>query len=116
MLQRHKYVLVGRVERATESPTGPLFHLKAIRVWKGRLKEIDLLNGSGMCGMTPTVGAVYVVFAQENPADVYMCSPIFAVAGDQGKRAVTRLDRARRYPPLSLPPEDLGRPRKQASS
>lgn len=108
MLGRYTYVLVGRVEARTETPAGSEFRVKAIRVWNGK-STIALRNTGGMCGKSPTVGRVYVVFASTDPQDIDMCSPVMAVSEDRARQAITRLDRARHFPPLSLPQEDLGR-------
>lgn len=109
MLGRHKHVLVGRVEHVNVSgeryPT--TFVVKAIRVWKGRKKQITLVNVSGQCGKTPRANRLYVVFASEDPQSIDMCSPIMGLWEESAKVAITRLDRARRFPPLSVDAEDL---------
>jgi hypothetical protein len=110
MLGRYKHVLVGRVEEQIDKVGGPEFQIKVIRVWKGNKKTITLKNTSGMCGLTPAVGRVYVIFAQDDPQDVDICSPVLVSSDSRAKEAIARLDKARRLPPLSLPQADLRYP------
>src|SRR5258706_7944664 len=63
MLRHYPHVLVGRVDSRSETSSGPEFRLSSIRVWKGGKKSIVLRNTSGMCGMYPAIGRVYLVFA-----------------------------------------------------
>ena len=107
MLRHYAHVLVGRVDSRSETASGPEFRLSSIRVWKGDKKSIVLRNTNGTCGKYPALGRVYLVFAASDPQDVTMCSPALGVWESRAKVAITRLDRSRHLPPLSLPPEDL---------
>jgi hypothetical protein len=109
MLKKYKHVLVGRVEHAAQEPN-PTFVVKAVRVWKGGKKQITLVNESGMCGKMPLVGRLYVVFASADPESIDMCSSVMGLWEENAKAAVTRLDRARRFRPLSVDAEDLESP------
>jgi dienelactone hydrolase len=107
MLARYKYVLVGRVEDRTDTPEGPEFYVKAIRVWKGDTREITLRSIGGTCGKFMVMGQAYVVFAAEKPAEIDICSPVIATSDKRALKAISRLDRARGLPPLALQKEDL---------
>jgi hypothetical protein len=112
MLGRYKHVLVGRVQEQIDTSTGPEFRIKAIRVWKGKGNAITLRNVNGICGKTLTVGRAYVIFAGSARADIDICSPVMETSTKEAQVAITRLDRTRGLPPLSLPNEDLGRQRR----
>ena len=107
MLRSYKHVLVGRVAHVAGEGGSTTFVVKAIRIWKGGKKQITLVNRSGTCGMTPRANRLYVVFANEDPESIDMCSPVMALWEDDAKVAVTRLDRARGFPPLSLDAKEL---------
>ena len=107
MLKRYKHVLVGRVEHVASERYPTTFVVKTVRVWKGGKKKITLVNTSGTCGFTPRANRLYVVFASEDPESIDMCSPVMGLWEKSAQVAVTRLDRARRFPPLSVDAEDL---------
>lgn len=107
MLRTYKHVLVGRVAKVAGERDSTTFVVKAIRTWKGGKKQITLVNRAGMCGMTPRANRLYVVFANGDPESIEMCSPVMALWEDDAKVAVTRLDRARGFPPLSVDAKDL---------
>jgi pimeloyl-ACP methyl ester carboxylesterase len=111
MLARYKYVLVGRVEDRTDTPTGQDFLVKAIRVWKGDTRTLTLKDGALTYPMTLITGQVYVIFAGENPQDIDSCSPVIPTSDKRALKAIGRLDRARGLPPLALQKEDLPPPR-----
>ena len=108
MLRSYKHVLVGRVEHvAVPGQLYPNFVVKTVRAWKGGKKQLTLVNVAGQCGKTPRANRLYVVFANDDPEGIDLCSPVIGLWEQQAKLAVTRLDRARHFPPLSVDAQDL---------
>jgi hypothetical protein len=106
-------VLVGRVVRVSEDNGASRFSLEVIRSWKGggRSLELSTHGGGASCGKQLEHGRVYVAFLSKGEEEIHICSLVGGVWEDWAKRAITRLARMRRFPPLSLPAVDLRAPR-----
>lgn len=108
-LRAHRYVFVGRVERAEREGEGSLkVTMAVIRSWKGAGRSIVVTNPGGSPSCYPDLGPgrVYLAFLKEN-ATLATCAPVVATYLPWAQKAITRLDRARGFPPLDLPVEDL---------
>lgn len=106
-------VFVGRVTAVAEETSGRFsFTLQPIRWWKGKGSEVSVytFGGAPSCGKQLSPGAVYFVALAKGQEEIKICSPLDPVWEQRVQRLVTRLDRARGFPPLSLPPEDLQAP------
>lgn len=105
LLREARHVFVGRV-------TDHSGRMSVIRAWKGGRREFVLVNAGGgaSCGMSVSYGRVYLAFIGDPSEGLDTCSPVAEVWTWWAKQGITRLDRLRGFPPLSLPPEDLRAP------
>lgn len=106
-----RYVAVAKVEE----PEAPLssaqgeYRLVTVRNYRGNAKELSvslqLWEDSGQLN----VGDYVLVFANDTHIKLQnLCSGPDSLRQESAKRAVTVLDKYRRYPPLSIPD---GRPK-----
>ena len=108
-LRTHRYVFAGRVKKTEREGQGPLkVTMTVIRSWKGAGRSIVVTNPGGSPACYPDLlpGLVYLAFLREN-ATLTTCALVVGTYLPWAQEAITRLDKARGFPPLDLPAKDL---------